>query len=96
MKMKSILRGLVVLTVFFGICTVQASVTSGTIRVFVKDKKGGPLRGAQITAETVESLTRRTVMTNDAGKAMLLGLDCLRGRLGPPGPTGLSGRLWAS
>ncbi len=63
------------LTVFSVFHITLASVTTGKMRVIVQDAEGAPLRGAQVSAQTVESLTSRTVNTDDEGEAMLLGLD---------------------
>ena len=73
--MRRFLISLAVLMVFSCIGDALAAVTTGTMRVIVKDSEGGPLRGAQVSAETVESLSRRTVITDAKGEAMLLGLD---------------------
>ena len=73
--MKRFFPTLELLMVFSGIGGALAEVSTGTIRVIVSDKDGGPLRGAQVTAETQDSLGKRTAITNAAGKAVLLALD---------------------
>jgi len=73
--MKRLFLALALLVVFSCGVAAWAAVTTGTMRVIVRDSEGGPLRGAQVTAQTVESLTKRTVITDAKGEAVLLGLD---------------------
>jgi len=45
--------------------------TTGTIQIVVADKDGGRLPGVTVTAEAADSVTKRTVVTDTAGTALL-------------------------
>ena len=73
--MKRFFVALACLAMVFAAPGILAQGQSGTIKVTVSDKDGGPLKGAQVSAESVSSITKRTVRTNDNGEAFLIGLD---------------------
>lgn len=50
----------------------------GTIEVTVTDADGAPLPGASVSTSSTETLTRRTVYTDEGGKALLVSLDPAR------------------
>ena len=45
--------------------------TTGTIQIIVADKDGGRLPGVTVTAEASDSITKRTVVTDTTGIAVL-------------------------
>ncbi len=49
--------------------------TTGTIQVTVHDQGQLPVPGATVTAESVDSVTKRTAVTNAEGVATLVGLE---------------------
>jgi len=61
--------------VLFVAGTVLGQGTTGTIRMEAQDEDQKVLPGVQVTAESVETLGSRTVMTDEAGVATLNGLD---------------------
>ncbi|HUR19882.1 MAG TPA: TonB-dependent receptor, partial [Vicinamibacterales bacterium] len=50
-------------------------VQSGTIEVMVLDSSGGALPGVSVTATAADTTTKRSAVSDSAGKAMVLGLD---------------------
>jgi hypothetical protein len=54
---------------------VSALADTGGLRIRVTDTNDNPIAGAQISAATAESLTRRTGVTNTRGELRLTGLD---------------------
>lgn len=54
---------------------VIAQTSTGSIRVIVTDADGGALPGVTVSAETVDSVVRRTATTGTGGDALLPALD---------------------
>ncbi len=64
-----------VLALLLGAGAVFGQAQKGSISVTVEDEAGGRLPGVTVTAESDQTLTRRTVITNEQGQAMLVALD---------------------
>ncbi|MCP4654452.1 MAG: TonB-dependent receptor [bacterium] len=64
-----------VLALLFGAGMALGQAQKGSISVIVEDEAGGRLPGVTVTAESDQTLTRRTVITNDQGLAILVALD---------------------
>ena len=58
------------LIAFAGSAFAQVS-TTGTIQVVIADKDGGRLPGVTVSAEAADSVTKRTVVTDNTGTALL-------------------------
>lgn len=57
------------------VSTALALADTGGLRVYVTDMDGNPIAGAEVSASTEDSLTRRTGATNVEGEVRLMGLD---------------------
>ena len=52
-----------------------AIADTGGLKVKITDSEGNPIAGARVTAETVDSLSMKSVVTGADGTARLMGLD---------------------
>lgn len=73
--MKRIICALAILTVVVGTGAAYGQAQKGSITVDVIAEDGSALPGATVSASSDETLTRRTVVTDSRGVAVLVALD---------------------
>ena len=66
---------IVLVAILSAVRPVAAQVTAtGTIEVVVQDPEGLPLPGVTVAAQAADAVTRREAVTDDTGRAVLVGL----------------------
>ena len=55
--------------------SVAAIADTGQLQINVSDAEGNPVAGAQVSASTPDSLTRRSGVTDENGQLRLMGLE---------------------
>lgn len=76
--MRRSICALTILVLLFGAAAAYGQAQKGSIVVKVMDADGGVLPGAQVTAESPDTLTSRTGFTDEKGEAKLRALDPAR------------------
>jgi len=74
-EMRRSICAFTVLALLFGAGMAWGQAQKGSITVTVEAEDGSRLPGVTVTAESDQTLTRRTVLTNQHGQAMLVALD---------------------